>query len=182
LDHVRAGDKVGKLTIVEKIKRKENSRRLYWKCVCDCEKGKEIVLSSHVIKEGNTRSCGCLRSPHGERHPNYVGYKDISGSFFNSIQRGAKIRNILFQVSIKQLWDLFEEQNKKCALSGINIQFGVNSRIKEKKREGTASLDRIDNMQGYVKENIQWLHKDINKVNYPPLKQVGLNSNIQRKS
>ena len=29
-------------------------------------------------------------------------------------------------------------------------------------RDGTASLDRIDSSRGYVIDNIQWVHKDIN--------------------
>ena len=30
--------------------------------------------------------------------------------------------------------------------------------------QGTASLDRIDSSKGYVKGNVQWVHKDINKM------------------
>ena len=29
---------------------------------------------------------------------------------------------------------------------------------------GTASLDRIDSTKGYTKNNIQWVHKTINKM------------------
>ncbi len=33
----------------------------------------------------------------------------------------------------------------------------------------TASLDRIDSSRGYTLDNIQWVHKDLNKMktNYP---------------
>jgi hypothetical protein len=30
--------------------------------------------------------------------------------------------------------------------------------------EQTASLDRIDNSQGYINGNIQWVHKIINRI------------------
>jgi hypothetical protein len=30
----------------------------------------------------------------------------------------------------------------------------------------TASLDRIDNNKGYTKDNIQWLHKNINLMKH----------------
>ena len=32
------------------------------------------------------------------------------------------------------------------------------------KNEQTASLDRIDSTKGYVPGNIQWVHKDINRI------------------
>ena len=37
--------------------------------------------------------------------------------------------------------------------------------------KGTASLDRIDSTKGYVRGNIQWVHKDINwfKRDYPKI-------------
>ena len=28
----------------------------------------------------------------------------------------------------------------------------------------TMSLDRIDNNKGYIEENVQWVHKDINMM------------------
>ena len=30
--------------------------------------------------------------------------------------------------------------------------------------DGTASLDRIDSSKGYTKDNVQWVHKDINYI------------------
>jgi hypothetical protein len=64
------------------------------------------------------------------------------------------------------LWDLFLKQNKKCAISGIDIV--LNTRWSEQNKGKfteiiqTASLDRIDNSKGYTKNNVQWVHKDIN--------------------
>lgn len=164
LDHVKVGDKLGKLKVVERLGRIKKGRSIFWRCECDCGSKKDMILTSHVIRDAKYRSCGCLKNPSGKRHPNYVGYKDMSGNFFNRIQNGAELRDIPFKITKKQIWDLFEKQTRKCALSGVDIQFGVNSRIKEKKRECTASLDRIDNIKGYVKENIQWIHKDVNKM------------------
>ena len=50
------------------------------------------------------------------------------------------------------------KQNKKCALSGIDLIFEAN----HGKIEGNISLDRIDSQKGYTINNVQWVHKDIN--------------------
>ena len=34
--------------------------------------------------------------------------------------------------------------------------------LDRKGKNQTASLDRIDSSKGYTKNNVQWLHKDIN--------------------
>lgn len=50
------GKKFGRLTVIEKIK-KEGSRRLYWRCICDC--GKEKIIDGEALRKKATTSCGC---------------------------------------------------------------------------------------------------------------------------
>jgi len=51
---------------------------------------------------------------------------------------------------------LFIKQNKLCSLSGLLLESTYNNM--------TMSLDRIDNNKGYIEENVQWVHKDINMM------------------
>lgn len=103
----------------------------------------------------------CL-SRRGELSYQYKGYKGISGSHWHRIQRNAKRRKLGIDLSIEYCWELFEKQSAKCALSGLDISFS--SRVNS--YDGTASLDRIDSTKGYLKGNVQWVHKDINKMKW----------------
>lgn len=63
----------------------------------------------------------------------------------------------------KRVRKLFLKQNRKCILSGIEIGFPKAWGVKSKTNI-TASLDRIDSSKGYVKGNVQWVHKTINSM------------------
>lgn len=91
----------------------------------------------------------------------YKGYEDLSGRFWSSIQYSANKRNIYFDpdLTIEFAWNLFVKQDKKCALSGIDITLSRTSKI-----NNTASLDRIDSKLSYTKDNVQWLHKNVNNL------------------
>jgi hypothetical protein len=52
------------------------------------------------------------------------------------------------------------KQGRKCALSGININFPK----VHKDRNYNASIDRIDSSLGYVVGNVQWVDKDVNMM------------------
>lgn len=52
------GQKIYLLTPIRKYK-KENSRHIYWECLCDCGNLKIIRLDN--LLNGSTKSCGCLR-------------------------------------------------------------------------------------------------------------------------
>jgi hypothetical protein len=138
---------------------KGNTR--YWICHCDCC-GKEKTIRTSHLTLGKTTSCGCLRLRRAKTHPNWTGHEDISGDFFYSLVAHAKARKIPVTVTIKQIWELFVKQNKKCALSGEDITFQSSSRS----RDGTASLDRIDSTGGYTIDNVWWVHKDINTMKW----------------
>ena len=147
----------GKLVVVSYagIRSKKDPCSL-WLCRCDCNNTK--IVRSDLLKEGMTKSCGCLYARKGEKSPGWKGYNGLSKTVVTRIRHDAKQRNIPFNLTLEFLWRLYIKQNKKCALTGIVIDFGTTGRD----RNRTASLDRINSENGYTKGNVQWVHKDVN--------------------
>ena len=66
------GQVFGHLTVV---RRAENvNGRVCWECVCEC--GNTVIVSSHQLCSGKTRSCGCVS---GTKTSRKGGIRDISG-------------------------------------------------------------------------------------------------------
>jgi len=135
---------------------KNTRQKVQIKCFC----GKIFETKVGSVLQGLTKSCGCLckTGPNIHSHK-WNGYEGISGSFWNVIKHGAKIRKLEFRITIQDAWELFEKQNRKCALSDMDISF---SKTQKEQNTTTASLDRIDSSKGYTKDNIQWVHKTVN--------------------
>jgi hypothetical protein len=123
------------------------------------------------MRRNTGKVCKCL-TPKFHRSPYWKGCGEISGKFFGQIRRGAggaygrsgrrtstrKGReHLTFAVTIEDLWDLAEKQEKRCALSGVPLVF-------QPQEERTASLDRIDSKGDYTMDNLQWVHKDVNRM------------------
>lgn len=88
-----------------------------------------------------------------------TGYKNITGTLWGHYRRGAKSRNLEFNISKEYAWNVFIQQNRQCALSGESLYFDTAS---TNCIRGNASLDRIDSSRGYVEGNVQWVTKQIN--------------------
>ncbi len=86
---------------------------------------------------------------------------EICTHLFLTVSKEAVTRNLEFSVTIEELWKLFEDQGAKCSISGLPISFGKYSRT-DIGKPCTASLDRISSEDGYLRGNIQWVHKDVN--------------------
>lgn len=89
-------------------------------------------------------------------------YKQLPYSVFNNIVRSAKRKNIVFNITIEYIYDLFLKQNRRCYLTGIKLILPKNNRDKS----ATASLDRINSQKGYIKGNLGWCHKEINMMKH----------------
>lgn len=139
------GKKFHNLTVI-KISDK-TIRKAIWECKCSCGNITHVV--GNALRRGEIRSCGCLRK--------IIAYGDISGYFFTRIKRHAEKRQIYFDICIKNIWELFIKQDKKCALTGIDLVL-----TRKRGSDNTASLDRIDSSKGYTLDNIRWVHKEIN--------------------
>ena len=93
---------------------------------------------------------------------NWKGFGEISGDFWCAIQKSAKARDLSFEISIEDAWNIFLKQNRKCALSGLELTLSRSRTRKKYKTVHTASLDRIDSSKGYTIDNVQWVHKRVN--------------------
>jgi hypothetical protein len=83
-------------------------------------------------------------------------YKDIRLSWFNKFRLSAEQRGLEFNLTVEELWQLFEEQDYRCALTGWAIGWSEVGAIH------TASIDRVDSNFGYITGNVQIVHKDVN--------------------
>ena len=92
-----------------------------------------------------------------------IKFGDIHQSYICTLKIRAKRLNYDFNLDGDFLWELFLKQNRRCALSGMEIGFPKAWGIKSK-TEITASLDRINSNMGYTKGNVQWVHKTINTM------------------
>lgn len=154
--------KFGKLLVIKRIEDKINSvggKVIQWLCKCECDN--ETTRTSYELKRGK---CCCKEcKAELDRKNNGTGYKDISGIYWSSIKGQAIKRDVEFSIDIEYAYSLFELQNGKCKLSGMEIQFAKN-KVDYLNGGTTASLDRIDSDLGYIKGNVQWVHKWINRM------------------
>lgn len=160
-------EQIGRLTIKKNLgTRKTKSGRIerMWLCECECGNTKEIPHGP--LTQQSINSCGCLQRLKGSDNPCFKGCGEISGNRWDQISRSKTNRNKrtsaidrVFDITIEWAWDLFLKQDRKCALTGTEIYFGIGG-----KDEYTASLDRIDSLKGYTEDNVQWIHKDVNRM------------------
>lgn len=155
------GEKFSNLLVINRSGSIKN--KMTWECMCDC--GNLCYVRTSDLTSGKQKSCGCIKKEVsiknlksyrdlGLKPSNFKGYEELSGKYISARKYWALKSGYEFSIDPKFLWDLYIAQNKKCALSGLDISFNPKSH--------TASLDRIDSNIGYTKNNVQWTHKDIN--------------------
>ena len=155
------GSKIGKWFIDSRISTTGPDRGKLW-CTCECGFSKKVLARD--LLNGSSKGCRSCIPKFGKYSPLFKGHGEISKTTLEIIKQNAKLRNIKYSISDDYLWKLFLSQNRKCALSGLDIDFGIHNINGTKEQNRTASLDRINNNLGYEEGNLQWVHKDINMM------------------
>jgi hypothetical protein len=165
------GKKFGNLTVLGESKTKNANGKYLWNCLCDCGNTTKIAMS--LFKNGNTKSCGCLKINNLKGENNYQARRIIEkfGEHISSkdpwyirasnIIDRCKLENIKtdFEGAAELAIYLRKIAPQKCPVFGVPLTTG-----KEIAHDFSPSVDKIIPSKGYTRGNIQIISYKANKM------------------
>ena len=128
---------------------------------CDC--GNERFLDLWYAAKSGRKCSECGNKQCGSANGYFKGYEGLYGNWIQKLNnRNKHLGYLPCNFDMKYLWDLYIQQDKKCALTGLDIEMKLKDDTAYDGYRQIASLDRIDSKRGYCIGNVQWIHKDVN--------------------
>jgi hypothetical protein len=150
------GHKFGSWELLDPIpvRVKKGNRNHYYYYNVRCKCGFEKATDCSQLESGKTTRCNeCgQKSNKGSGNNNWKGHGLVSGERFYRARFLAEQRSIPFEIDIEIMNDTLEKSGFVCALSGLELD------------KDSWSLDRIDSSKHYTRDNIQIVHKDVNRM------------------
>lgn len=144
-----SGKVYGRLHVLELVPERKHGGSV-WKCLCECGNIAEVKGGS--LQSGTTKSCGCLQQ---ERKAIFRTMKTLKYGLatfrrvLRNYENGAKDRNIAFEISEEELWNITQQPCFYCGVEPKQVSYNEN-----KKDSFTYNgIDRYDNDKGYISGN-----------------------------
>ena len=120
-------------------------KRYYGIFRCDCGRLKSCRLD-HVIN-GKIKSCGCVEWSRRTLSFEEAAFRDCRAAY----EQAAKRRNLSFNLSIEECRELFAEECHYCGTEPSNVHRPA--RYFNSGNWRYNGIDRLDNGEGYIKNN-----------------------------
>ena len=137
------GRKFGKLMIIKRSYPNQRNGHLMWLCKCEC--GIEKIVSGWHLKNGHTKSCGCLWKGKKKFHFDLASMRALMRNY----KASAKKRGYSFELTEEQFAEITKQDCYYCGIKPNGIV-----KYKEINTEYIYNgIDRVDNDKGYTVEN-----------------------------
>lgn len=139
-----AGQRFGKLVVIEKLS--NNGRKGHSRCRCICDCGREHTPTSTSLKTGKVSSCGrCVRGL--SRRTENPGRT----TFLRTYKTSARNRNIVVSLTDEELIALSAMDCHYCGSPPASVAKSTHAGADDYVYQG---IDRIDNSRGYHVDNV----------------------------
>src|SRR5215471_1520917 len=147
------GKRFGRLTVIERSAFQSSPIHPEWLCQCDC--GNETLVRGQHLRNGNTKSCGCLKDEKtGLRRRTHGATTTRHAKIWYGIRKRCHNHNDKSWeryggrgIRLCDEWQTFEPFRDWALANGYADDL---------------TIDRIDNDKGYEPDNCQWITKSEN--------------------
>lgn len=118
-----------------------------WNCLCKC--GKRTIVPGQRLRDGKTKSCGCLRAS-----PRVTGSESGFRGLYSNIRNNAHQRGHDFALTADEVRKLTKAPCHYCGIAPCQVWKPTR---KNKVEEGAYfynGIDRLDSNKGYVIDNV----------------------------
>ena len=139
------GNRYGRLVVLERSQRGSKAK---WSCLCDCGVTKDI--DRQHLRDGRTKSCGCLASEKTKERQTLPLGEAARRALLYEYKRNAMQRGLLWDITEDEFTRITSGDCYWCGCSPSRKHFpnGVNGPYVFN------GIDRLNNSIGYLRENI----------------------------